>query len=260
MTRGSLRPPWHFNAARALVATILGRVRVLQTHYEEAHRAGGTDKQLLEIALMAHLFGGFPRAIQGFRALQLATRTARPLDGPGSSHGRPIEAPPVTGKAETRSHPGRKSARESPGDDTPSSETVNDRSSSEPTGTHRSPFRIAGERLFRKVYGDSAEAVLERLGSPSETFRDAVIEDAYGRILSRPELDASDREWFAVAALVALDCPQQLKSHVLGAMRLGVTRDDLGSLLRLLKTDVAPSNVTTLRQLLRDLQPPTSPG
>ncbi len=114
----------------------------------------------------------------------------------------------------------------------------------------RTADRDNGERLFRQIYGDATDPVLQRLAAHAPTFREAVLEDAYGRILSRPGLAAADREWFAVAALTALDCPQQLKSHVRGALRLGVPPSDLAALPHLLRADLPTAAITKLTRLL----------
>ena len=177
-TRAPPPPPterWRWAAARALVATVVGNEPATNAQYAAALAAGAPAASLLEIATMAHLFGGFPRAIQGL--LQLDRCLAD----------RGIES--AANETPVRSR----------GDD-----------------------RARGEALFRQIYGDSTDTVLARLASPARDFQDIVLEHAYGRILSRPGLSAPEREWFAVAALAALDCPAQLKSHVRGALRLGV--------------------------------------
>jgi len=84
-----------------------------------------------------------------------------------------------------------------------------------------------GRAAFERIYRDQADDVRRRLRSFSPEFERAVIEDAYGRILSRPGLDARLGELMAVCALTALALPRQLKSHLLGARHCGATRDEL---------------------------------
>ena len=51
-----------------------------------------------------------------------------------------------------------------------------------------------------------------------------ILEDGYGKVLSRPILSLRERELIVVAVLAALDLPLQLESHVRGALRVGATK------------------------------------
>jgi len=177
---------------------------VIARHAASALAAGASSADLVELAVMVHLFAGFPRAIQGLRQLEPLLRAH------GSAPLPPLEAAP-----------------RSRGDD-----------------------RERGEQLFRQIYGDSSDRVLALLDAPASGFASWVLEDAYGRVLSRPQLVCAHREWFAVAALVALDCPAQLASHVRGALRLGLVRADLETLLDVLAEDVDASLIASARSLV----------
>jgi hypothetical protein len=50
-----------------------------------------------------------------------------------------------------------------------------------------------------------------------------MIEQGYGRVLTRPGLSGPVRELIAVTVLAALGWERQLVSHLLGAVRLGAT-------------------------------------
>ncbi|MSR46094.1 MAG: hypothetical protein EXS13_03360 [Planctomycetes bacterium] len=192
-----------------MVATVVGNETATNAQFAAALSAGAPPAALLEIATMAHLFGGFPRAIQGL--LQLDRCLAD----------RGIELPATKTPARSR------------GDD-----------------------RARGDALFRQIYGDSSDTVLARLASPVRDFQDIVLEHAYGRILSRPGLSAPEREWFAVAALAALDCPAQLKSHVRGALRLGVAIADLEQLAAVLVRDLTAWRSEQLRRTIHEAATP----
>jgi 4-carboxymuconolactone decarboxylase len=57
-----------------------------------------------------------------------------------------------------------------------------------------------------------------------------ILEDGYGRVLSRPGLTGRERELLAVAALAALPgAGPQLESHERGARRLGATAAEVRS-------------------------------
>jgi 4-carboxymuconolactone decarboxylase len=50
-----------------------------------------------------------------------------------------------------------------------------------------------------------------------------MLEEGYGRVLSRPGLAARERERVAVTVLAALGWERQLVSHLIGARRLGAS-------------------------------------
>lgn len=85
--------------------------------------------------------------------------------------------------------------------------------------------RAAGEATFAAVYGERAERIRGELRSLHPELHDAVLDDAYGRILARTALPAIDRELLAVAVLVALKAPRQTSAHAIGARRAGASGD-----------------------------------
>lgn len=85
----------------------------------------------------------------------------------------------------------------------------------------------AGRELFTAIYGANAEPVRGMLASFHPEFHDFVLEAAYGRILTRPELGPRQRELLAVTALAALDQIPQLIAHARGARHFGAGRDEV---------------------------------
>jgi 4-carboxymuconolactone decarboxylase len=71
--------------ALALAATVDGREELAESIYRQAFAIGVPAETLAEVARMAHLFGGFPRAIQGLHAFARAAGDASspPLAGEG---------------------------------------------------------------------------------------------------------------------------------------------------------------------------------
>ncbi len=49
----------------------------------------------------------------------------------------------------------------------------------------------------------------------------------YGDVWERPELSKRDRSLVTVAALIALNRPEQLRSHLIRARENGVTQEEL---------------------------------
>jgi len=89
-----------------------------------------------------------------------------------------------------------------------------------------------GLDLFKKVYGDNSAAVLKTLDSLHPGYDIWILEDAYGRILSRPYLSGKTRELSAVAALTTTGGVKQLQSHIKGAFNLGATLDEVAGAIR----------------------------
>lgn len=81
-----------------------------------------------------------------------------------------------------------------------------------------------GAALCRRVYGDSYARLMERMEGLHPELAAWILEDGYGRVLSRPGLTGRERELLAVAALAATPgAGPQLESHERGARRLGAT-------------------------------------
>ena len=98
----------------------------------------------------------------------------------------------------------------------------------------------AGRALFAAVYGKNDAPVRDMLRGYHGELHDFVLEAAYGRILTRPGLDAVTREVVAVGVLAAQDQQRQLAGHARGAARLGATRAQLQeAVVTALEGDVA---------------------
>jgi alkylhydroperoxidase/carboxymuconolactone decarboxylase family protein YurZ len=78
-----------------------------------------------------------------------------------------------------------------------------------------------GEALCRRVYGPAFEKLVPAVRALHPDLATWMVEHGYGRVLSRPGLNARDRELVTVAALGALGWERQLVSHLLGALRVG---------------------------------------
>lgn len=178
----------------ALALASQGRFDELFDLYRAALECDVAPHALVEGALSAHLFAGFPRAIEAFETL---TRAG-------------IERAAVP---EIRS------------------------------AAH---VHADGLVLFRRIYGSNADAVLAQLRRYGNAFHDAVLEDAYGRILSRPGIDGRTRETMAVCALAALGLSRQLFSHLRGAVAFGATLDECAAMLDLAAT-ISPATADAAR-------------
>ena len=84
-------------------------------------------------------------------------------------------------------------------------------------------WRRRGARLCARVYGPVTPRLLAGLDALHPDVRAWVVEEGYGRILSRPGLAAVDRERIAVAVLAATGWERQLVSHARGAKRMAAS-------------------------------------
>lgn len=116
----------------------------------------------------------------------------------------------------------------------------------------------AGRATFDAIYGDVAPIVLERLRALAPILPRLILDHAYGRILARPGLSVRDRELASVGALAVTDTPEQLQSHIRGAIRNGASHEAVLATIAAV-SDLIPeraqSAVDGVRaQLQRDLQ------
>ena len=74
--------------------------------------------------------------------------------------------------------------------------------------------------------------------------------DAYGKVLGRPGLPASERECIAVALLAVLDLPRQQVAHVRGALRCGATAEEVEAALDGVKGIASPRALAFARKRL----------
>lgn len=88
---------------------------------------------------------------------------------------------------------------------------------------------VRGDRVRRQVLGDEhVERSYSNTDQFSRAWRQFATESAWGASWARSGLDVKTRAICTVAALIALGgLPEQLKTHIRGALRLGVTREEL---------------------------------
>lgn len=100
--------------------------------------------------------------------------------------------------------------------------------------------RAAGAATCARVYGSMYEQLRVNIRTLHPLLDDWMIEEGYGKVLSRPQLDLPRRELCIVAACVATGQDRQLQSHLHGARNVGVGGDAVAELLKSL-SDVVPA-------------------
>ncbi len=88
-------------------------------------------------------------------------------------------------------------------------------------------WRRAGAALCRRVYGPVFPKLLATARRLHPDLALWMVEQGYGRVLSRGGLGMKQRELSAVAVLAATGWTRQLHSHLLGAARCGAARGDI---------------------------------
>jgi len=92
--------------------------------------------------------------------------------------------------------------------------------------------RERGMKIRREVLGDEHVDRAQAATTPlTEEFQDLITRYAWGEIWSRPGLDRRTRSCITVAMTVALNRPEELALHLRGALRNGVTVDELREVL-----------------------------
>ncbi len=91
--------------------------------------------------------------------------------------------------------------------------------------------RVAGEQLCARVYGKAYDRLRENVRELSLDLDRWMIEDGYGKTLSRPGLPPDVRELCVVALLAAAGQRRQLRSHLRGALNVGASPESVEAAL-----------------------------
>src|SRR6202048_1802230 len=88
--------------------------------------------------------------------------------------------------------------------------------------------RARGAQKLSEILGQSPEQVDRSLGDVAPQLATYVLETIYGEIYQNPVLNSRTREIVTVAALATQgNASPQLRTHIGGALRCGVTREEL---------------------------------
>jgi 4-carboxymuconolactone decarboxylase len=90
-----------------------------------------------------------------------------------------------------------------------------------------------GAEVCARVYGGQYERLRENIAALHPDVERWMITEGYGKVLGREGLDLLTRELCIVAILSGLDTPQQLYSHLRGALNVGASKPDVDEALRI---------------------------
>ncbi len=92
--------------------------------------------------------------------------------------------------------------------------------------------RDRGMEVRREVLGDEhVDRSLARADDFTADFQDLITRYAWGEIWSRPGLDRRMRSAITLMALVALGRHEELELHLRGALRNGLSEDEIKEIL-----------------------------
>ncbi|MDP9146924.1 MAG: 4-carboxymuconolactone decarboxylase [Acidobacteriota bacterium] len=90
----------------------------------------------------------------------------------------------------------------------------------------------AGMKVRRAVLGEAhVDNSLAKGNEFNEEFQDLITRYAWGEIWNRPALPRHTRSLLTVAMLVALNREEELRLHIRGAARNGVSREEMKEVL-----------------------------
>jgi 4-carboxymuconolactone decarboxylase len=90
----------------------------------------------------------------------------------------------------------------------------------------------AGLQVRRDMFGPAAsDQAVNSATDFTRTLQELVTRYCFGEIWTRPQLDRRARSMLTMGILVALGKPNQLRSHVRGAFKNGVTKEEIREVL-----------------------------
>jgi 4-carboxymuconolactone decarboxylase len=94
------------------------------------------------------------------------------------------------------------------------------------------PTHERGMKVRREVLGDEyVDSAVARTTPFTADFQDFITRHAWGEIWARPGLDRRTRSCITLTALVALGRLDELETHVVGALRNGLSPDEIKEVL-----------------------------
>jgi 4-carboxymuconolactone decarboxylase len=88
-----------------------------------------------------------------------------------------------------------------------------------------------GEGVCRRVYGEQYTRLRRNIGRLHPDLDRWMVEEGYGKVISRPGLGLRERELCIVALLAVLGVEVQLYSHLRGALRVGASTGEVQAVL-----------------------------
>lgn len=123
-----------------------------------------------------------------------------------------------------------------------------------PTPEKPRQWRVRGEKVCETVYAGQYPQLRDNIARLHPDMERWMLEEGYGKVLGRPGLDLKLRELCIVGVLVGLDAPQQLYSHLRGALNAGAPPEDVETAVEIACAHSSPSARESALTVWRDLK------
>ncbi len=87
--------------------------------------------------------------------------------------------------------------------------------------------KVSGHTTSKIIYGEHHARLIQIMDELHPDLTRWMIEDGYGRVLSRPGLSLQEREITVIAALMSSGMVNQYGAHIRGALFTGIEVDDI---------------------------------
>lgn len=113
-------------------------------------------------------------------------------------------------------------------------------------------LRRKGIGIVTRIYGEQTQRLLKNFNVLHPELSERIVEDAYGRILSRKGLTLQERELINVTVLSIQGYHRQLFSHLRGAVRVGVPHKKITITLQKVRT-ISKINISEALKMLAEI-------
>ncbi len=120
--------------------------------------------------------------------------------------------------------------------------------------TQAHTWRKRGEDVCATIYSGQYERLRENVIRLHPDIEQWMLTEGYGKVLARPGLDLMTRELCIIALLAAQDAPQQLYSHLRGALHAGATPGEVDEVVLSVVRSLPPEHAQQARQLWAELR------
>ncbi|HEY0672374.1 MAG TPA: carboxymuconolactone decarboxylase family protein [Longimicrobiales bacterium] len=123
-----------------------------------------------------------------------------------------------------------------------------------PTRDNARTWRQRGETVCEQIYAGQYDRLRSNISRLHPDMERWMLEEGYGKVLGRPGLDLKVRELCIISVLIGLDAPQQLYSHLRGALNVGATQEEVETTVEIACTQGSLTARENARKVWRDLK------
>ena len=87
-----------------------------------------------------------------------------------------------------------------------------------------------GRTSLRDLRAEELAALGPKVAAVAPIIPELAATFVYGEVWSRPQLSQRDRSIATIAALIATQCPEELRLHVLRGLGNGLSKEELGEI------------------------------